>query len=396
MSPFFSIVVPTRNRPDLISGLTSSLLRQSFKNFEILLIDNSDNDETFSQIETFKDKKLSYLRTGGLTMADNWESGIREASGDYIILLSDKIILKKDALQFLYEKIGEQGQPDCVIWSIDAYYELEGQYFSHASGAKWSWKDSKALITEVFNSELDSPHVPCHGNSAVSKRVVDKIRKKNGRLCLPVNPDYMMAFQILLSTKKVLRLGQSLTVLRYPKIGDGYGNGTSFMLGTGQSQEFLRQNASIIKTREESTIIPMDGMVFCLSYVLDDLYTILRLYDVDPEYYLSIEKRRINYLYFCYLELMHRLYMGADIKEELKIWKKLLSEEKPQTRSEILRLLKTKRRKIAYIYCIRFIRKIPIINFLIRKVGDRLFRNNVVHIKSIDELLNLHLLHPNF
>ena len=43
---FFSIVIPTRDRPDLIESLLFSILNQTFERFELLICDNSNNELT--------------------------------------------------------------------------------------------------------------------------------------------------------------------------------------------------------------------------------------------------------------------------------------------------------------------------------------------------------------
>ena len=45
-SPFFSVLIPTRNRPNLTADLINSVLSQSFSDFELIVADNSSDEET--------------------------------------------------------------------------------------------------------------------------------------------------------------------------------------------------------------------------------------------------------------------------------------------------------------------------------------------------------------
>ena len=59
MKPFFSIVIPTYNQGNLLSKCLESVLFQSFRDFEIIVIDNNSTDTTNKIIKKFK-KKIIY------------------------------------------------------------------------------------------------------------------------------------------------------------------------------------------------------------------------------------------------------------------------------------------------------------------------------------------------
>ena len=126
-NPFFSIAIPTRNRQELLADLVRSLLAQSYKNFEIIICDNSTDNETQEVLSHFEDDRITNIRTGNLKMADNWNAATERASGDYLLLISDKAVLKQGSLNFLYELIQEK-KYDCITWDFDQYIDLENRY----------------------------------------------------------------------------------------------------------------------------------------------------------------------------------------------------------------------------------------------------------------------------
>ena len=91
---FFSIVIPTRDRPDLIESLIFSILNQTFEHFELLICDNSNNELTQGVINSFDDKRIRHIRTGNLAMSENYNAGINKASGSYLMCISDKGFLR--------------------------------------------------------------------------------------------------------------------------------------------------------------------------------------------------------------------------------------------------------------------------------------------------------------
>jgi glycosyltransferase involved in cell wall biosynthesis len=95
MSPKISIVIPTYNRAGLISETIKSILEQSMKDFELLIIDDGSIDSTKEVIESFlSDSRVKYFlkENGGEPSAVNY--GWKIASGEYFAQInSDDPIL---------------------------------------------------------------------------------------------------------------------------------------------------------------------------------------------------------------------------------------------------------------------------------------------------------------
>ena len=53
MSPFFSIIIPTYNRGEIISRTIESVINQSFDDWELLIVDDGSTDKTKKNIDVF-------------------------------------------------------------------------------------------------------------------------------------------------------------------------------------------------------------------------------------------------------------------------------------------------------------------------------------------------------
>jgi len=84
--PLISIIIPTFNRADWIKAAIESVLKQTYQNFELLIIDDGSTDNT-KKIISFCDKKIKYYfqKNKGPSAARNF--GIKEANGKYICFL---------------------------------------------------------------------------------------------------------------------------------------------------------------------------------------------------------------------------------------------------------------------------------------------------------------------
>ena len=114
MNPLVSIIIPTYNRAEYLKRALKSVFSQTFKDFEVLVMDDGSTDNTLEIVESFKEERIKYEwaeNFGGPAAPRN--RGLRFARGEYIAFLdsddewiTDKIekqfiLLKKSKLIFL-------------------------------------------------------------------------------------------------------------------------------------------------------------------------------------------------------------------------------------------------------------------------------------------------------
>lgn len=84
--PLFSVVIPAYNREKLIERTLSSVLDQTFKDYEIILVDDGSSDRTIEIVKSISENiEIIQKSNGGVGSARN--AGIREAKGEYIAFL---------------------------------------------------------------------------------------------------------------------------------------------------------------------------------------------------------------------------------------------------------------------------------------------------------------------
>ena len=101
----FSLVMGTLNRSHCIKYCLESLQNQVYKNFEVIIIDQSDDDQTEKILQMFESLNIIYKRVlyRGLSRARN--EAIRLAKGDYICLVDDDAYYSKDYLSMIEKHI---------------------------------------------------------------------------------------------------------------------------------------------------------------------------------------------------------------------------------------------------------------------------------------------------
>lgn len=81
-----SIIVPAYNKLEMLTELINTISKQTYQNFEIILIDDASNDGTYEVYSTFNDRRLKYfLNYENLGVGLSRQKGYNLAQGDYII-----------------------------------------------------------------------------------------------------------------------------------------------------------------------------------------------------------------------------------------------------------------------------------------------------------------------
>jgi len=106
MSPFFSVVITTYNRPHLLPRAIKSVLDQTFKDFEIIVV-NDGSKEDYTTVEKYMADipVIKYLYTANQGRSKARNLGIAEAAGKYICFLDDDDIYYPNHLSILFEGI---------------------------------------------------------------------------------------------------------------------------------------------------------------------------------------------------------------------------------------------------------------------------------------------------
>jgi glycosyltransferase involved in cell wall biosynthesis len=95
VSPLVSFVVPCYSLAHLLSECVSSILAQSFSDFEILIMDNCSPDNTPEVAQSFHDPRVQHIRNPvNLGHIRNFNKGIAMARGKYVWLVSADDLLR--------------------------------------------------------------------------------------------------------------------------------------------------------------------------------------------------------------------------------------------------------------------------------------------------------------
>jgi glycosyltransferase involved in cell wall biosynthesis len=217
--PRVSIVMPTRNRAQLLKVALQSALRQTYHDIEIVVSDNyCGNEETKKVYESFQDSRLRYVRTDRLlAMPDSWEFALSHAKGDYVTFLTDDSYLLSYAVEKALATVDEF-KTELVAWDICSYVSPEWAFPMPSNvlsfrkpQAKRQVFCSRDLLQQLYEHQL-SDYAPKFLNSLCHQQLIARVLGIQKRMFLPPAPDYTGAVSLLVNTDRYVFLHWPLVI----------------------------------------------------------------------------------------------------------------------------------------------------------------------------------------
>ena len=156
--PLISIVVCTYNRAHLLKESLKSVLKQTYRPVEIILVDDGSTDNTKKlMLNEFKEIRYYYQHNQGIAAART--NGCKKVKGEYIVFHDDDDIMDSDRIKVLYEAIKENPQSVLSVGDWQTIDANGNQIGRRASAAKYS-KNNKYTIYQngyeaVLRAEID-------------------------------------------------------------------------------------------------------------------------------------------------------------------------------------------------------------------------------------------------
>lgn len=148
LTPVVSIIVPVYKVEAYLGACVDSLLAQSFKNLEIILVDDGSPDRCGDICESYAKKysqvTVRHQQNGGLSNARN--NGLRRATGAYVMFVDSDDIVPPDAVQELLRGI-EEHSADIATGNVKRFkgsreWQSWNQMYSHTQPRTWDGREA--------------------------------------------------------------------------------------------------------------------------------------------------------------------------------------------------------------------------------------------------------------
>lgn len=243
MKPKLTVVVPTLNRPELAKIAVDSILGQSSKYFcEIILSNNGANlraREIFNS--EFYKNKIIYLETKDvLPMTTHWEWASGFATGEYLMVLPDRRLLKQGAVNSLISSM--ENNQDCdACCCCDEWLFESGRLISTRTFTTDAKVSAESVLKNFEAGKFDRNCLPLGLNCILRSKFLTNYRFLHGKYFDGTSPDFRSAFNFLFTANSIYVISEPLMITTGFSLSNGgkaYKGDLSYLKSLGSDGEF--------------------------------------------------------------------------------------------------------------------------------------------------------------
>lgn len=116
-----SIIIATKNRPIKIRDCLRSIFYSTYKNFEVVILDQSDNNLTKSIVNKYHNKKIHYYKLNYNSKSKALNCGISKTNGETVAFTDDDCVVDKNWLENIYLCFKQKPEIVGVFGRVAAY-----------------------------------------------------------------------------------------------------------------------------------------------------------------------------------------------------------------------------------------------------------------------------------
>lgn len=193
-----SIVVPVYNVEDCLSYCVESLRQQTYKNIEIILVDDGSTDSSGEICDQYAQEddriKVLHIENGGLSNARN--TGVKESSTDWIVFIDSDDYYDHRAIEYLV-KLRDKYRVDLVATPVIEVRNYENSDFLGDFREKYSGKlDRRKALEQMFYGNYVGTH---SGGKLYKKEILLRFPYPNGMLY----EDLSLAYEHIASCENI-------------------------------------------------------------------------------------------------------------------------------------------------------------------------------------------------
>jgi glycosyltransferase involved in cell wall biosynthesis len=200
--PLVSIVIPTYNYANYLGRALQSVLDQTYKNWEAIVIDNHSTDDTSKVIDRYKNPRIKHIKINNYgVIAKSRNAGILAAKGEWIAFLDSDDWWVADKLRICAEHFNKQ--VDLIYHDLEIM-RSKRQFF------KRKLVKTRKLKKPVLIDLLVNGNAVSNSSAIVRKKILEKIDLIDESKDLVAVEDYNTWLKIANLTDQFLYLPKRL------------------------------------------------------------------------------------------------------------------------------------------------------------------------------------------
>lgn len=185
-NPLVSIIIPLYNKELTISTTIETILKQTYKQFELIIVDDGSTDRSILKVKEFNDPRIKYFQkdNGGVSSARN--SGISFANGEFVFLLDADDVIVKDAIERLVQLYKDFPTENVYVCNFNVMQNSE------IIRDQVCTSKLRGVVTNPFKSIWSEEVFLRTGNTLIRKACLDKAGLFDERISFFEDLDFVL------------------------------------------------------------------------------------------------------------------------------------------------------------------------------------------------------------
>lgn len=170
MKELISIIVAVYNGENYLNQCIESIVNQTYKELEIIIVDDGSNDSSYNIIKKYGERddriKIIHQLNGGVSMARN--AALDVAKGEYIAFIDQDDYISKEYIEYLHKLIIQNNADISLTPQVDKFTEKSGHSKTILNDDIELWSGNEAIIQMLNYKIIIAPW-----NKLIRKSVID-------------------------------------------------------------------------------------------------------------------------------------------------------------------------------------------------------------------------------
>lgn len=197
MQELITVIINVYNGEKFISKCIESVVNQTYKNLDILIINDGSTDNTLKICKTYKDKRIRIITTKNQGLSLSRNKGIENAKGQYIYFVDSDDFIELDTIEYLYKMSKEYNSDISTCNPLVVFdYNIKKT-------------DSKEKISQISNLQMLKKVILLENmagtiwNKLIKKDLFNDIRFENR-----IINDVVVTYKLVLKSKVIVYSNQ--------------------------------------------------------------------------------------------------------------------------------------------------------------------------------------------
>lgn len=226
-APKITVIIPTRERCDVLESSLRTVTSQDYDNLEIIVSDNCSTDDTEGVVRRANDRRIRYINTGKrLSMSHNWEFALSNVDKGWVSFIGDDDGLMPESIKTVAAIIETSGveaiRSTFCTYHWPAVMGNENGQLIVPMGSGIETREASSWLGRVMRGVAKYPQLPViYDGGFISLATLNKVKSKTGAFFASCNPDLYSAVAIASAIDRYVFLRAPMAVSGVSKHSTG-------------------------------------------------------------------------------------------------------------------------------------------------------------------------------